>query len=149
MSWTILLLPMALAAGAAVSTQFGVNNQLRGVVGGPVVAAAVSFIVGTVALVALALVVDRSLPSLEAVTSAPWWVWIGGLLGAFYVFASIILTPRLGAATTVGLILTGQLLASVVMDHFGLLRLPVQEITLPRLLGVLLMIAGVFLVQRF
>lgn len=149
MSWTVLLLPMALAAGAAVSTQFGVNSQLRGVVGGPVVAAAVSFIVGTVALVALALVVDRSLPSLEAVASAPWWVWIGGLLGAFYVFASIILTPRLGAATTVGLILTGQLLASVVMDHFGLLRLPVQEITLPRLLGVLLMIAGVFLVQRF
>lgn len=149
MSWTVLLLPMALAAGAAVSTQFGVNSQLRGVVGGPVVAAAVSFVVGTVALIALALVVDRSLPSLEAVMSAPWWVWIGGLLGAFYVFASIILTPRLGAATTVGLILTGQLLASVVMDHFGLLRLPVQEITLPRLLGVLLMIAGVFLVQRF
>lgn len=149
MSWTVLLLPMALAAGAAVSTQFGVNSQLRGIVGGPVVAAAVSFVVGTVALVALALVVDRTLPSLEAVTSAPWWVWIGGLLGAFYVFASIILTPRLGAATTVGLILTGQLLASVVMDHFGLLRLPVQEITPLRLLGVLLMIAGVLLVQRF
>lgn len=148
-NWTVLLLPMALAAGAAVSMQFGVNSQLRGVVGGPVVAAAISFLVGTVALVALALVADRSLPTFGAVVGAPWWVWIGGLLGAFYVFASIILTPRLGAATTVGLILTGQLLASVVMDHFGLLRLPVQEVTPLRLLGVLLMIGGVFLVQRF
>jgi transporter family-2 protein len=140
---------MALAAGAAISMQFGVNTQLRGVVGGPIVAASISFIVGTVALVALTLVVDRSLPPVGAVLGAPWWVWIGGLLGAFYVFASIILTPRLGAATTVGLILTGQMLASIVMDHFGLLRLPIQEATPLRLLGALLMIAGVLLVQRF
>ena len=148
MTW-VLLLPIALAAGMASPTQFAVNAQLKDVVGGPIVAAAVSFLVGTVALVAAALVVKRSVPDLGAVTGSPWWIWIGGLLGAFFVAASIILTPRLGAATTVGLFLTGQVIASVLIDHFGLFRVAVHEATLPRLLGALLVVAGVFLVQRF
>ena len=148
MTW-FLLVPVALAAGTGVSTQFGVNSQLRGVPGGPVAAAAISFTVGTVALVALTLALKGGLPSLGDVANAPWWVWTGGLLGAFYVFASVILTPRLGAATTVALILTGQVLASIVIDHFGLFRVASQEATPLRLLGVLLIVAGVFFVQKF
>ncbi len=148
MTW-FFLVPVALAAGTAFTMQFGVNSQLRGVVGGPVAAAAISFIVGTVALVGLTLVLNRGLPSFGDVAGAPWWVWTGGLLGAFYVFASVILTPRLGAATTVALILTGQVVASIVVDHFGLFRVAVQEATPLRLLGALLIIAGVFFVQRF
>ncbi len=148
MTW-LLLVPMALAAGTAVSMQFGVNSQLRNVAGGPVAAAALSFIVGTVALVALTLALNGGLPSFGDVANAPWWVWTGGLLGAFYVFASIILTPRLGAATTVALILTGQILASIAIDHFGLFRVATQEATPLRLLGALLIVAGVFFVQRF
>ena len=91
--------------------------------------------------------VQRSLP--DSVASAPWWAWTGGLLGAFFVLASIILTPRLGAATTIGLILTGQVLASIVIDHFGLIRVPVHEASLPRIIGALLIVAGVVMVQRF
>lgn len=146
---TWFLLPVGFAAGVAVAMQFGVNSELRGVVGGTVTAAAVSFIVGTAALTLAAAVVDHRLPEASAVLGAPPWVWIGGLLGAFYVLASIVLTPRLGAATTVGLVLAGQVAASIVIDHFGLLRVQVQEATLPRLLGALLIIVGVFLVQRF
>ncbi len=148
MSW-LLLLPVALVAGMALSTQFAVNTQLRTVVGGPVAAAAVSFLIGTVFLVIAALAVTRSTPALGEITGSPWWVWTGGILGAFFVFASVVLTPRLGAATTVGLFLTGQVTASIILDHFGLLRLPVHEATLPRLLGALLIVAGVVLVQRF
>ena len=111
-------------------------------------AAAVSFIVSTVALVALTLVLNGGLPSFGDVANAPWWVWTGGLLGAFYVFASVILTPRLGAATTVALILTGQVLASIAIDHVGLFR-DAQEATPLRLLGAILIVAGVFFVQRF
>ena len=147
MAW--ILLPVALAAGIVLPVQFGVNSQLRTFVGGPVAAAAISFVVGTVALVASALLVHRSLPEPGSVASAPWWAWTGGLLGAFFVLASIILTPRLGAATTIGLILTGQVLASIVIDHFGLVRVPVHEASLPRIIGALLIIAGVALVQRF
>ncbi len=148
MTW-LLLVPVALAAGTAGTVQFGVNSHLRGVVGGPVAAATLSFIVGTVALVALTLALNGGLPAFGDVANAPWWVWTGGLLGAFYVFASVILTPRLGAATTVALILTGQVLASIVIDHFGLFRVASQEATPLRLLGALLIVAGVFFVQRF
>lgn len=147
MSW--LLLPIPVAAGAALTTQFAVNAQLRTVVGGPVIAAAISFFIGMVALVAATLVVDRHVPEVSAVTSSPWWVWIGGLLGAAFVLASIILTPRLGAATTVGLFLTGQILASLVIDHFGLLGTAIREASILRLLGLALVVAGVFLVQKF
>jgi transporter family-2 protein len=71
------------------------------------------------------------------------------MLGAFFVLASIVLTPRLGAAATIGLILTGQVIASMVIDHFGLIQVPVHEASVPRVLGTLLIIAGVVLVQRF
>lgn len=148
MGW-ILLIPLALVAGMALSTQFAVNTQLKNVVGGPVAAAAVSFLIGTVFLVIAALIVTRSVPALGEITASPWWVWIGGILGAFFVFASVVLTPRLGAATTVGLLLTGQVTASIILDHFGLLRIPVHEASLPRLAGAALIIAGVVLVQRF
>lgn len=148
MSW-LLLLPIALAAGVAAPTQFAVNTQLRDVTGGPVIAAAISFVIGTIALVAVWLVVNRSVPDIGAVVRSPWWIWTGGVLGAFFVTATIVLTPRLGTATTVGLILTGQVFASVVIDHFGLLRVPVHEASLPRILGALLIVAGVIIVQRF
>ncbi len=148
MSW-LLLLPFALAAGMAVPTQFAVNTQLRNFVGGPMIAAAISFLIGTLVLVVAAAVIDRSVPELQTVTHAPWWVWTGGALGALFISASIILTPRLGAATTVGFFLAGQMIASIIIDHFGLSRLPVQEATLPRILGVALVLVGVFLVEKF
>ncbi len=148
MSW-LLLLPVALAAGMAAPTQFAINTQLRDVVGGPVLAAAFSFLVGTVALFATTAVLRRSVPELGPIASAPWWMWTGGLLGAFFVCASIVLTPRLGAATTVGLFLTGQVIASIAIDHFGLLGVPVQSASLTRVGGALLIVVGVAIVQRF
>jgi transporter family-2 protein len=128
MAW--ILLPVALAAGVVLPVQFGVNGQLRTYGGGPLAAAAISFVVGAVALAVAALAVQRSLPG--SVASAPWWAWTGGLLGAFFVLASIILTPRLGAATTIGLI-----------------RVPVHEASFPRIIGALLIVAGVVMLQRF
>lgn len=148
MTW-ILLIPLALAAGMALPIQFGVNTQLRNVVGGPVYAAAISFLVGTIVLFAATLIVRRSIPEVGSLAHAPWWMWTGGLLGAFFVLASVILTPRLGTAATIGLILSGQIIASIAIDSFGLLRVPVHEASLPRLLGAALIIGGVVLVQRF
>lgn len=122
MTGLLFLIPLALIGGMALPTQFAVNSQLRGVVGGPVVAGAVSFIVGAVALtIAALLIITRASPQLVGVSEAPWWVWTGGLLGAGYVVSSIILTPRLGAAATVGFFLAGQMIASIVIDHLGLL----------------------------
>lgn len=143
------LLPLAFFAGMALPTQFAINAQLRNVVGGPVLAAGISFLVGTVVLLAATVVARRAVPDLGAAASAPWWMYAGGLLGAGFVLASVILTPRLGAATTVGFFLAGQVIASVIIDHFGLFRVAVHEVTPPRILGAVLILAGVFLVQRF
>ena len=71
-----------------------------------------------------------------------------GLLGAFYVTASIILTPRLSAVTTVGFIIAGQVFMSIILDRFGLLNLPVQLVTFPKLGGAVLVIVGAVLVLR-
>lgn len=149
MTTWLLLLPLALAGGMAVPTQFAVNSQLRDAVGGPVIASVVSFIVGAVVLTVAAVAVSRAIPEIGEMASSPWWVWTSGVLGSVYILASVILTPRLGAATTVGLFLAGQVVASIVIDHFGLLGVATQHVTLPRILGVLLVLAGVFLVQRF
>jgi len=77
MSW-LLLVPIALAAGIAASAQFAINTQLRYVVGGPVLAAALSFLVGTVALFATSTVLRRSVPKLGPIARAPWEMWTGG-----------------------------------------------------------------------
>jgi transporter family-2 protein len=148
MTWLLLL--FALVAGVCVPVQFSVNSQLRNFVGGTALTTAISFFIGTVAaIIVAAFILRESLPGIGTVSDVPWWVWTGGLLGALYVLASIILTPQLGAATTIGVVITGQMVASIVIDHFGLLRLPVHEISIPRLIGALLIIAGVALVQRF
>ena len=148
MTW-LLLFPAAFIAGMAAPTQFAINSQLRQAVGGPVMAAAISFLVGTVILFAATLIVSRSIPDLGPTVSAPWWMYLGGLLGAFYVCASVVLTPRLGVATTIGLFLAGQVVASIVIDNFGLFGTPVQAASIPRILGALLIIVGVAVVQRF
>ena len=144
-----ILLPFGLAAGAALAVQFSINAQLRAFVGGPMVAATISFFVGTLALFATSLIGRQSWPLGGAIEHAPWWVWVGGLLGAFYVLATIVLVPRLGAGLTVGLIVAGQVIASVLIDHFGLLRVPVHEATSPRIIGAALIVVGVVLVQKF
>jgi transporter family-2 protein len=146
---TWLLLLFAFVAGVALPMQFSINAVLRGFVGGPAVAATISFFGGMLALIVVALVLRESWPLGEAVARAPGWAWVGGLLGALYVLATIVVIPRLGAATTVGLILAGQVLASIVIDHFGLIRVPVHELNIPRLAGAVLIVIGVALVQRF
>jgi bacterial/archaeal transporter family-2 protein len=114
-----------------------------------VLAAAISFFVGTVILFAATAIISRSVPQLGPTLSAPWWMYLGGLLGALYVCASIVLTPRLGVATTIGLFLAGQVIASMVIDHFGLFGTPEQAASIPRILGAVLIIVGVAIVQRF
>jgi bacterial/archaeal transporter family-2 protein len=141
--WGYLL--FALAAGAMLPIQFGINAQLAEWVGGSVRAAFVSFVVGAVALFLAVLVAARGWPDRGG--DAPWWVWTGGLLGAFYVLGSIVTAPKLGAATLVALILAGQAIASLAVDHFGWVGFEEQPITALRVAGVLLLAGGVALVR--
>jgi transporter family-2 protein len=142
-------LAFGLAAGAMLPIQFGVNAQLARWVDSPLRATLVSFAVGTLVLVVAALPLLRGWPGAAKLGAAPWWIWVGGALGAFYVLGSIVTAPRLGAVTLVAVILAGQAAASLVIDHFGWVGFPEHAVTPGRLLGVALLAAGVVLVRIF
>jgi bacterial/archaeal transporter family-2 protein len=147
MQWPYLL--FAVVAGAMIPFQAGINAQLAHWVGGPIRAALVSFIVGTVALLLVAAAQRKSLPSIGRIGDAPWWVWIGGLLGAFYVAGSVFAAPRLGAALLIAAVVAGQTAASVVIDQYGWVGFKEEHITPGRIAGVLLVATGVALVRVF
>lgn len=146
--WAYVL--FGLAAGAMLPFQAGVNAQLAGVLGSPVRAALVSFLVGTLALAALTLVAFRGSAGGDAkLADMPWWLWTGGLLGAFYVAGAIVVAPRLGAVTLLATILAGQMVASLLVDQFGWVGFAEQPISAGRIAGVALLAAGVALVRVF
>ena len=147
MVWLYLL--FAVAAGAMLPIQFGVNAQLSQWVGSPIRAAFVSFLAGTIALLIISAFVRKPLPSLARLADVPWWVWIGGLLGAFYVAGSIFTAPKLGAVTLAAAIIFGQTLASVLVDQFGWVGFKEHHASPGRLVGVVLVAGGVVLVRVF
>lgn len=140
---------MALLAGISVPTQAGINAQLGLWTRSPVLASTISFMVGTLTLILYSLITRIPLPALATVGNHPWWIWVGGTLGAFFVTATIILVPKLGATTMVALVLAGQMFASLLLDHFGLLGYPLHPVSLGRIAGVLLVCAGVWLIKSF
>jgi transporter family-2 protein len=143
-----LLLVGALLIGMGLPLQAGINAQLRLGLGHPLLAALVSFAVGTVALAAATLLLRLSFPPVATLAQIGWWQWTGGLIGAVYIFAAVLLAPRLGATVLVAAIVAGQMVASLLYDHFGVAGFPVQPITLQRVLGAALIGFGVWLVQR-
>lgn len=149
MSPTTFFILMAIVAGISVPTQAGINAQLGLWTRSPVLASTISFAVGTLTLIIYSLLTRIPLPALASVGSHPWWVWFGGMLGAFFVTATIILVPKLGATVMVALILGGQMFASLLLDHFGLLGYPLHPINLGRIAGVLLVCGGVWLIKIF
>jgi len=149
MSNIYLLLIVALIAGVVLPVQTAVNNRMAVSVGSPILGAFISFVIGTLSIFAYALVSGESLSSLTSSKNAPAIAWIGGLLGAFFVTSTIILLPRIGVAMTISLVIAGQMIAALVMDHYGLLGVPVREMNLWRIAGVIMIVGGVVLIRRF
>ncbi len=149
MSNFYLYLLLALAAGAMMPTQAAINNKLAVTVDSPIIAAFISFFVGTVALFVYVVASGTPLGNIASAKDAPPIAWVGGLLGAFFVTAAVTLVPRLGVAMTFSLIIAGQMLVTIIIDHFGLLGVPVKEISLVRVAGILLITAGVVLIRKF
>lgn len=148
-STRVLLAGVALGVGVLLSFQAGINAELRRTLGSPVNAAVVSFAVGTAALLVVSLVTRQAWTPLLPLGSAPAWIWLGGLCGALYVALATVLVPRIGAGSTIALSIAGQVLASVVIDAVGLVRVPVHPVSVLRVVGALLVIGGAVLVQRF
>lgn len=146
MSWLFMVL--AVVVGGLLPTQAGINIQLARSLGHPLLAACVSFLIGTLALLLYTFVFHISWPALSRVMQAPWYLWIGGLLGVIFLTSTIILAPLLGAATMIGLIVAGQMLTSIALDHFGLVGFPVHSLSFWRAVGAIFLIVGVALIQR-
>jgi transporter family-2 protein len=125
----LLLLLFAIVAGAFLPAQAGVNGRLAQFVGSPVVV----------------LVFYRSED--HRASAAPWWAWLGGLFGAFFVTSTVVVPVRIGAAAFFGILVAAQLITSVVLDRFGWIGFPQRDVSPLKLVGVALLVAGALLVR--
>lgn len=140
---------ITLLAGVANAVEPGQNATLAKVSGHPLLAGLVCFLLAlTIFLVAI-LVVGRRIPGRQSFKEIPWWAWFGGALGAAVVVAQLYLAESLGAAPFLGLVVTGGVVASIVLDHFGLVGFDTHRASRWRILGGVLMVAGVTLVALF
>jgi transporter family-2 protein len=144
-----LYMVAAMVAGACAPIQAGVNAQLRLWTRDPVIAAMISFFVGAFGLFAYAVLSRAPFPDWTRAGDIPLWQWSGGLLGGFLVFITVALAPHLGAAALMGLMLTGQMVASLVLDHFGWVGYKAHAINGPRVIGIALIIVGTALVKKY
>ena len=152
---TEMLIPLFFAAGVglAMATQTAVNSQLRQYLNSPIQAAFFSFLVGTICLAIMMLVMmwngSATKPTLSQLNEIPIWLWVGGLLGVYAITASIYTAPKLGFLTFTGLVLFGQVIMSMLLDHFGLIGVEKNPVNWQRLLGAILIAIGIiFTLQR-
>jgi transporter family-2 protein len=138
----------AFAVGAMLSVQIGMNAALRAAFGHAALAALVNFGIGTIGLAAFAYFARAQMPGGTQIAGAPWWAWLGGLFGALYVASSTVLGPRLGAATLTALVVGGQMLSALVIDHYGLIGFAEHPVNAWRLVGAALVVVGVVLLTR-
>lgn len=146
MKWLFVIL--ALLAGATMPLQAGVNLRLKQALADPGWASLVSFAVGTAAL-AVYCFATKPMPTMAMASSAPMWSWLGGLFGAFFVTVIIVLAQTLGATTSMAWLLAGQFITAMVLDHYGLISFEVHEASLPRIIGVILVVIGAVLVNKY
>ena len=145
----LVYLLLAVLAGAALPVQLGMNNQLREMTGSPMTAAFISFLVGTLTLAVYVLLLRLPLPNGMQIATAPWWVWLGGAVGVFYIVVAITVAPKIGPAVLFSLVVTGQMLNSLIIDQFGLFGYEIHHISPLRMLGVGMLVGGVVLIRAF
>jgi bacterial/archaeal transporter family-2 protein len=139
---------LPLMAGLAIAVQSGVNSQLRMAIQHPLVAAFISFLVGTIALAVMLAFSKDAVPELNIYGTVSWYKFSGGLLGVFVVYTTLLSVSQIGAANMFMLMIGGQMAAALLMDHFGLLGVPVNPITIRKVAGIAFLIAGVYLIKK-
>jgi transporter family-2 protein len=139
---------LVVVAGASFVVQQAVNADLRTILNSGAWAGFVSYLGGALCMLVLALAMRDAVPVITAIPRNHWWAWTGGFFGAVYIAISILLVPRLGTATFVALLVGGQMLAALVIDHYGLIGIPRHSADAPRILGAGLLICGVVLIRR-
>ncbi|WP_426780934.1 DMT family transporter [Pseudomonas syringae] len=146
----IVLLPIVLAflAGVVLPFQAASNATVGRVLGHFLWGALVSLIVSVAVIITALIVLRVPVPDFGKALQGPWWLWIGGFLGAIYVGGAASLIPKLGAGGFLLLVVAGQIIASVVVDHFGFMGLTAKPVNIAKIVGVMLILGGVVLVQN-
>ena len=145
----IWLYPFIIIAGMLQAAGAPINGQLKNSLVNPWLASSISFLLVTFLAIALFCIQPHPLPTSDDLRNMKWWAPLGGIVGAVAVFAGLTLVQKVGVGTLNGLTICANLVASVAIDHFGLMGVPEHALSWPRLAGALLMVAGVALVMRF
>jgi bacterial/archaeal transporter family-2 protein len=144
----VLVGALAVIVGALIRVQAATNTAMSRVIGSVAITSLALFAIGFVVVAAWAIVTREPLPSLEALRRVPAYGWLGGLIVASYVIAITFLAPRLGVGNAIRFVVTGQIIAAVIIDHVGAFGAIVQRLTIGRAIGAVLMIIGVILARR-
>lgn len=147
--YLLLLASVAIFAGILVPFQAGSNAMLGRTLGHPLWATVVSLVISLLLILPVIFALRIAVPKLSEVLQVPLWAWFGGLAGVIFITAALMLTPRLGTTGFVACVIAGQVVAALVIDHYGLLGLAIRQANLGRLVGVLVIFAGVLIVQRY
>ena len=139
------LLPFTLGIGIALTIQTAINTQLREYLTSPLQAAFLSFLIGTLVLAVMVLLQSAERPGLQQLAQIPWFLWLGGFLGVYAISVSIYTAPKMGFLTFSGVVIFGQLLMSMLLDHFGWLGTEKAPVNWQRLLGGIVIFVGVIL----
>lgn len=139
------LLPFTLGIGIALTIQTAINTQLREYLTSPLQAAFLSFLIGTLVLAVMVLLQSAERPGLQQLAQIPWFLWLGGFLGVYAISFSIYTAPKMGFLTFSGVVIFGQLLMSMLLDHFGWLGTEKAPVNWQRLLGGIVIFVGVML----
>ncbi|MEN3158672.1 DMT family transporter [Alkalimonas sp. NCh-2] len=145
----VALAALAVIAGALVPLQAGSNAELGRALGHPIWATLISLLISMLVVIPILFAIQTPFPALGAIKHLPVWAWLGGVAGAIYISSALILVPRVGATSFIVCVIAGQLISSLLVDYHGWLNLPVREISIGRVLGVILVLAGVVTVQWF
>ncbi|MBU1335403.1 MAG: DMT family transporter [Devosia sp.] len=144
----ILWALMGIVAGACIATQAPINAQLGRNLGVPIAAAGVSFVAGAILLWAIAFIYSHVVDTpINFGAPAPWTFVAGGVLGAFYVFSNIMLTPMIGAAAVMALSVAGQLVGGMFLDKIGFMGMAVREISVGRVAGAVMLVTGALMIR--
>lgn len=146
MKYLVFILPAI--AGLTITTQAGVNSQLRVAVNNPWVAAFISFLVGTIFLGLYIVATRQTVPGITQLRGIELYKYTGGLLGAFFVTVIIVTVQKIGSANVFALVIAGQLFMALLYDHFGMFGFPQSNINWAKILGVILLVVGAYLINK-
>jgi len=138
----------ALIIGGFLSVQGSINTQLSSFLKHPLQASLTNFLVGTVVLILLNIALRTSTPTISEMKAIPWYLFLGGAIGAMFVTSVVLLIPQIGVTTMLAASIAGQLIIAAIIDHYGFFGISVHAISLSRVVGIVLLILGIILIQK-